>query len=626
MSNKKIFIPAGIKYLTELKNEHGTPFELPNGILNKGLTGCGGTTLALTDKYPTIITSPRKKLMENKKEQIGDDLLIVDANVFDHDIEEYLDNHKGVPKIMVTYDSFYRVKRCIGKEIDKWRVVLDEFHCLQIDASFKSETIISFMHEIEDLPYVTYLSATPIHPEYLKKIPELCNKPIYTLEWEKKPEMFIARCVYHNPVVVVQNIIKQYKDGYRFSQKDENGNVVKCNELVFFVNSVSVIINIIENMGLSNEEVTIIISETEENEKFVKKLGENFTIGSIPLKGQPHKMFTFCTSTAYFGVDMYSKSACSIVVSDIHKENTSVDISSELLQIVGRQRNPENPFRNKIMLIYNTTGANVNNMNDMIDCRMKKSEYDLQYYQNLSGKELELGKQNLIDLQDVNKFKFSYVYYDAYLHDFALNKIKYLADLLRCSAQNEVYKNVKYIDQLLQENGFTLSGETKQWEDNASFVRSLTYSSFSDKLKAYCEAKKSESSLVRSSAIRIAGKKYEKLFPLYYSLGVEKLEELHYDESKIKFEWNITKFHDKILAKVNETFTVGSVWTVPEIKNKYMEILIELNLGHKTMPKTKIAERYGIDFGETSGGFDVKGKSITVHKVVKQHMATAKVA
>lgn len=57
-----------------------------------------------------------------------------------------------------------------------------------------------------------------------------------------------------------------------------------------------------------------------------------------------------------------------------------------------------------------------------------------------------------------------------------------------------------------------------------------------------------------------------------------------------------------------------------------MEILIELNLGHKTMPKTKIAERYGIDFWETSGGFDVKGKSITVHKVVKQHMATAKVA
>jgi len=33
--------------------------------LNKELTGCGATTIALTDKHPTIICSPRNELIKN---------------------------------------------------------------------------------------------------------------------------------------------------------------------------------------------------------------------------------------------------------------------------------------------------------------------------------------------------------------------------------------------------------------------------------------------------------------------------------------------------------------------------------------------------------------------------------
>ena len=61
MRKEIINIPSGIKYLSEFKG-----FELPNGIFNKVLTGCGATTIAIMDKYPTIICSPRKKLIESK--------------------------------------------------------------------------------------------------------------------------------------------------------------------------------------------------------------------------------------------------------------------------------------------------------------------------------------------------------------------------------------------------------------------------------------------------------------------------------------------------------------------------------------------------------------------------------
>lgn len=58
MKKEVIKIPANIKYLTERDKfieEFGKPFELPNGILNKEIPGCGATTVALTDEHKTII-------------------------------------------------------------------------------------------------------------------------------------------------------------------------------------------------------------------------------------------------------------------------------------------------------------------------------------------------------------------------------------------------------------------------------------------------------------------------------------------------------------------------------------------------------------------------------------------
>lgn len=613
-----ITVPAGTKYLSNLKNENGTSFELPNGILNKGLTGCGGTTLALTDSNPTIITSPRKKLMSNKKKQGFDNLLVVDGDVYDSEIEEFLNNCTGVPKIFVTYDSFWRVKKCIGNEIYNWRMVLDEFHCLQTDASYKSETIISFMHQIQDMPYVTYLSATPIHSKYLQEIPELCDKPIYTLEWEEKPEVLVARWMVGSPMAKVEEVIKQYKDGFSFCKKDENGNVLKCHELVFFINSVSDIINIIANTGLTKDEVNIIIADNAENNLIVQKLGEDFAIGDIPLKGEPHKMFTFCTSTAYFGVDMYSDNACSIVVSNIHKNSTSVDIVTELPQIAGRQRNEANPFRNNILLIYNTSyNADIEEFKKIIDLRWEWSMSHLDFCRNYSGDE-ELLKKMIADDQKINKFKNHYVFYDNYLHKFSLNKIKYLADLNRCSAQYEYYKNIKYLDEQLKENGFTLSKNARQWMDNVSFVKTITCNDFSEKLKTYCEVRDSDNFLFKSYAKNVAGQKYKDEFELYYeTLGTEKIKSLEYKEELVKDEWNLVNSHDAILAEVVKTYIVNTTLTIPEIKNKFYEILKDLGIGiSQSMTKPKIAERYGIEFKETSGGFYENGKSITVHRVI----------
>ena len=62
-----IKIAKTYRYLSDFAKETG--WELPNGILDKQITGAGATHLAITDRHPTIIVSPRRDLIKNKCEQ-----------------------------------------------------------------------------------------------------------------------------------------------------------------------------------------------------------------------------------------------------------------------------------------------------------------------------------------------------------------------------------------------------------------------------------------------------------------------------------------------------------------------------------------------------------------------------
>ena len=82
---------------------------------------------------------------------------------------------------------------------------------------------------------------------------------------------------------------------------------------------------------MSPDEVNIIVANNDVNEKFVRELGSEYKLGTIPLKGEPHKMFTLCTSTAFAGCDFYSTCATTFVISDNRKVHTAIDIATELV-------------------------------------------------------------------------------------------------------------------------------------------------------------------------------------------------------------------------------------------------------------------------------------------------------
>ena len=59
-------VPVGTQYIGNWKD-----YVMPTGhcIVDKGVTGCGYTEMCLTDSHNVILCSPRKMLLENKRDQ-----------------------------------------------------------------------------------------------------------------------------------------------------------------------------------------------------------------------------------------------------------------------------------------------------------------------------------------------------------------------------------------------------------------------------------------------------------------------------------------------------------------------------------------------------------------------------
>ena len=235
---------------------------------------------------------------------------------------------------MVSYDSFYKVAPCI-KDNSEWRIVVDEFQYLLSDRGMKSEVEIRFLEALKEFPYVTYMSATPILDKYIKDISWFKGMDYTELVWHNVEKVRLIRQQTKKPLDAAVEIVKTYKSGI-FPFIEIDGRNIESKECVIYLNSVNNIANIIKQTQLKPEEVNIIVGSKEENDKQISKIGKGFKRGRIPLKDEPHKMFTFCTSTAFAGCDFYSTCASSYVISDSNRVHTSIDIATDLVQIAGR--------------------------------------------------------------------------------------------------------------------------------------------------------------------------------------------------------------------------------------------------------------------------------------------------
>lgn len=612
MKKEVIKIPANIKYLTEREKfieEFGKPFELPNGILNKEIPGCGATTVALTDEHKTIICSPRNELLKNKHEQYPDTLLVI-GGVDTKEIEAYLQTAE-LPKILVSYDSVYKLIGCIKYKSD-WRVVVDEFQCLLADSSFKSEIELHFLDNSRSFPYVTFLSATPILDKYLEQIDHFKDMNYYQLDWEEKDIVRVYRERTKNPINAALEIVRYYQNG-NYPSVYVNGERIYSKECVIFLNSVNNIVNIIKQTELKPEEVNIIVGNSDDNDRQIARIGEGFKRGRIPLKGETHKKFTFCTSTAYAGCDFYSTNAATFVISDCNRPNTAVDIATELVQIAGRQRLACNPFRQFLTFVYNVNAEEVEleTFNEHL-CRKVNVTLDEIRDNNNAGEALRAKRiKDFRRIPDNVKYQDSYTMYDEQKGEFVFNRLAYVNEQYCFDVQKFNYQNGVIVKKLLQDSSFDVSENQTYAVYQEQLKHLIKKEPFVDRMQAYCEYR-AKQGLIVNLAMPTLESKYPELRYYYEALGVDRIKALNYKEKKLLNEIHIMKTKNKIRHELHGIIHIGDRILTTDIQQTLHDVYDRLGIDKspKAADLNEFFEIHPVKIPTANGrknGFEIRG-------------------
>lgn len=319
MNNETILLNEHYKYLSDYYSE------LPsNCILNKGITGCGGTTVEINASRNSIIVVPTKELVRNKSDGINIYGLFGDIKG-NKGIKNYIDTKEGYKKIITTYDSLSRVISVIGESaFTDYFLLIDEYHIFFNYYSLRNKAIREVLSIFRKFNNFCFMTATGLTEETM--IEELKDIKIITLDWSEK-------------VPVKVNVIET-----RFTLKTIELEIYKClssdYNLHIFFNSVKSISSTIKKMEIEFDYRIICSSNSQKNLKL------NFNHSTDPVS-----KINFYTAACFEGVDIYDPVGKTIVLSDSNIATTIYDISTLFVQICGRLR--DSKYKDEVTFILN---------------------------------------------------------------------------------------------------------------------------------------------------------------------------------------------------------------------------------------------------------------------------------
>ena len=659
-------VPRGIRFISEL----GTDFRFykfpVKCIINKQLPGCGFTEYCLRGPENVILCSPRKMLLENKKDQHGRDVYLVvnelekeltvdkDLNKVDktrsqvfidtlkevvhgkdtvynrlmNEIKDYLNERKYLgdkpAKILVTYDS-YRIVKDILESLgifQSFYTIIDEFQTILHDSKFKSDTELEFLDILKQSHSALFVSATPMLEEYLNMLDEFDGLPYINMDWASqdptrvlKPSLKVLTM--KSVGTKLPEIIDSYKSGnFERAIRMVNGYPTRVisDEAVFYVNSVNHITSIIKKCDLQPEEVNILCSDTPENLKRIqKRLGKGFTIGDVPLKGVKPKMFTFCTRTVYLGADFYSTCARSFIFSDSNIDSLAVDISEDLPQILGRQRLFENPWKNEATFYYRSTCDYRKISQEEFDKELERKKKSTNNLLRSFESAPDDAKHDLAEryqtLARTQNYKDDYIAVNEHQRSNlvpVLNNLVLVNEIRAFKIQQIDYKDRFTVFSTIYN---TLSPDDIVNQEVSRFLEQYQkFGTFKSKLKYLCEYSFNDA---MTNIILDQIGEHDNIKSYYLALGPEKLRALGYNKTYIEKELGIVTFSQELLeSNIYSEFKVGDKITLADIKSR-LEVLYK-SINYDATPKAKDLENY-FNVKESSARVEIDG----VKKVVK---------
>lgn len=603
-------VPDGIKYLSEWKELWNLLPMNQHYILNKRICGCGATEAYIGSDRKVILASPRKQLLYNKYSQhLSDNLHLYryqgnrekyfesksysekDVFAFNDELGKYIKS--GGKKILTTYDSLRKIKEVLvadEENLDKWTVVVDEFQAMFYDCQFKPTTEYEFGQILGAFNTVVYLSATPFLESYLDMTRQFKDMTFYELLWPESmiqiPKVEVIKSK-KSVFKLCSELIGKYREG-KGNSTVVDGKEFVAKEAVFYINDVSVIKNIIKKNGLKADEVNIICSSKSENIKKLNELsrevGEKFMIGDIPGKGEPHKMFTFCTSTVYIGADFYSTNAYSYIFANPLVKSMTVDVSVDLQQIIGRQRLDTNPFRNTATLYFNTRKSKVTEeeLENSIKEKKDKTKKQIDNFNAVPNKDEQLQMMENTIRQQGHKEHYCCIIKDADNNvRIVENEILEISERRAWEVTNRIYNNDFSMYRALRVGAVvTKSSGSDDPEVQRIFKEWNLDNQFPRKARLYCDLYDNFPELLEDCTF-IEGK-YKKY---HDALGKEGFEALCWREDYIRQAIEPTPFDklpkDQIAVKLIDALKTDKTYTKSEVKDLLQGIYKELNIAGK---------------------------------------------
>ena len=458
--------------------------DLPhNCIFNKVITGCGGTTVALSNNECYIIAVPTQELIKNKikrddagvgtytlqngetREIFG--LFGYSSYMMKKELRDYIESHE-IKKIMCTYDKMEMLLHFIDPK--DYRLLVDEYHTLLKAYSFREKAINRVFSTYRMYKSFCFMSATPIMPDFKPSILDHVEEVM--AEWDNVEKITVNLQYSNKPFLTAANIINRYKaDGFI----EVNGN--KSYEAFFFINSVNEICKILKHCNLTNDNARIICADTEDNRK---KLGDF----NISTSNSANKQFTFITCKSFEGVDYFSDSAISFVVSSASAEHTKLAIDTDIPQIVGRIRSKNNPFRNKIVHIYNRTNKDIDlittfeEMTDITNRTEEAAKQQIEKYNKATTRAEKIAIKRLINNDLILETEDGIYYNDAILkldlYNFKVNQIIYKSGISVRTEYQERGIQATAITYNKEEGEMKTENETKAITFKEAYLKALS--------------------------------------------------------------------------------------------------------------------------------------------------------
>ena len=632
-----IHIPAGCRYMGEYKEKLlGEKLPLNQKfILNKTVPGCGGTSMFLESEIPMVLISPRLNVLKSKHAQYIDTFLFYvpysakdssekranDVKSKMSELHQYiqermsLNPNKPSIKILVSIDSSSKVLDVLDsfKITRKMLYVCDEFQCLLGDASYKGDTDMDFLVQIDKrADKICYLSATPIQEMYLECIPQFKNIPYIKLEWDPSvlEDPNVMECQMKRGETaesICETIIRDFrKNGYFARKVMPNGTVEEAKEICIFLNEVKSIVSIIKRCGLKPDEVSILCSESRGN-----KLPAGFSVGQLCTdKNNPiNKTYTFCTKASFEGVDFYHTSAITYIFLNAGKEWQALDVFIDLPQILGRQR-LNHPFRHDAIIYYKTKPScqTDEEFKEEQEAMQAKSEKDLETFNNLSEK----GKQMMIQAyrKMAQESKFTEDYIDVIDNGdgnpvLGINHLVCVAKWNKWYHRRHLYNNSFQLIASIQQK-LSMNVKPKEVKDFEQWYykqpangRLLGYVNFRKNYPQY------KAYILQNPFIDLRYHEW------YDKLGPNTIEKLKGNEAQVESEYNNLSVMTPVKQEVEKTFKKGKVYLKADVKRELQRIYDKCGMVGRTAKATDITVL--LDVKEkmiTNGGKRLSGYEI----------------